>query len=304
VQFVQLRVHDGDDASCFNLNRAQKPRLLAVRPEQLQKRNAFSFIKQIKLKPQVNRWDLLTADYGKDVVPAIGDSATITWALGKSIGDEIQFVDEKGQKFNVLLVGMLKESILQGSLIISEDNFVKRFPSEQGYRMFLIDLAPGKTETVSEALSAGLRDFGLELSSTKQRLAAFSAVENTYLSIFLILGGLGLILGSIGLGLVVLRNVVDRRGELAMLWAVGFARDSLKQMVFYEHSGLMLCGLAIGLVTALIAVAPVLTSPGAEVPYLSLILTTAGIAISGLMWILVASVFALSGKMLDALRNE
>jgi len=30
VKVVGLRVHDGDDASCFNLNRAQRPRLLGV----------------------------------------------------------------------------------------------------------------------------------------------------------------------------------------------------------------------------------------------------------------------------------
>ena len=33
-------------------------------------------------------------------------------------------------------------------------------------------------------------------------------------------GGLGLLLGSVGLGVVVLRNVLERRGELALLLAV------------------------------------------------------------------------------------
>jgi putative ABC transport system permease protein len=38
VQIVQFRVHDGDDASCLNLNRAQMPRVLGVQSEQLLKR--------------------------------------------------------------------------------------------------------------------------------------------------------------------------------------------------------------------------------------------------------------------------
>jgi ABC-type antimicrobial peptide transport system permease subunit len=135
-------------------------------------------------------------------------------------------------------------------------------------------------------------------------LAEFNAVENTYLSIFQLLGGLGLILGSVGLGLVVLRNVLDRRGELAMLRAVGFDKVALKRMVFYEHSGLCLCGLACGVMAALVAVGPVLKSPGAKVPYLSLTLTIAAIGISGVVWIWIATVFALSGRLLDALRNE
>ncbi len=304
VKVVQLRVHDGDDASCFNLNRVQRPRLLGVQPEQLQVRGAFGFTHTIESAGREDGWYLLNSDQGENVVPAIGDYPTIVWALGKSLGDELDYSDEKGQRFRLRLVGMLKNSILQGSLIIAEDEFARRFPSEDGYRMFLVDAEEDKAEAVAEKLSAGLRDFGLELTPATQRLAEFNAVENTYLSIFQLLGGLGLILGSVGLGLVVLRNVLDRRGELAMLRAVGFNKVALKRMVACEHSGLCLCGLACEVMAALVAVGPVLGSPGAEVPYLSLSLTIVAIGISGMVWIWLATVFALSGRPLDALRNE
>jgi len=161
-----------------------------------------------------------------------------------------------------------------------------------------------RTEAVAGELSSRLRDFGLALTPATQRLAEFNAVENTYLSIFQLLGGLGLILASVGLGLVVLRNVLERRGELAMLQAVGFDKAALKRMVFYEHGGLMVGGLACGIIAALVAVSPALKSPGAQVPYFSLALTTACIGISGVVWIWIATAFALSGKMLEALRNE
>jgi ABC-type antimicrobial peptide transport system permease subunit len=304
VQVVQLRVRDGDDASCFNLNRAQQPRLLAVDPEQLQIRGAFGFREAIAGAKRQDRWALLNRDEAEDVVPAIGDYATVIWALGKSVGDELQYTDEKGRPFKVRIVGTVRNSILQGSLIIAEDNFIERFPSEDGYRVFLIDSAGDRAEAAAAELSDGLQDFGLELTPTAQRLAAFSAVENTYLSIFQLLGGFGLILGSVGLGLVVLRNVLDRRGELGMLRAVGFGKGALKQMVFYEHGGLMLGGLLCGVVTALVAVGSAVTSPGAHVPYLSLALTVAAIGISGIIWIRIATVIALSGRLLDGLRNE
>ena len=304
VKIVQLRVHDGDDASCFNLNRAQMPRLLGVQPEQLQMRGSFTFIKTIEDTKKADAWNLLKGDYGRDVVPAIGDYATIVWALGKSVGDQIDYIDEQGQKFHLLLVGMLKSSILQGSLLISEDQLIRRFPSESGSRMFLIDAAEDKTEAVAEKLSASLKDFGLALTPAEQRLAEFNAVENMYLSIFQIIGGLGLILGSAGLGLVVLRNILERRGELAMLQAVGFCKGAIKRIVFYEHWVLLLGGLACGVIAALVAVGPALKSPRTEVPYLSLSLTIVAIAASGAVWIWLAGVFALRGKMLDALRNE
>jgi len=304
VEIVQLRVQDGDDASCFNLNRAQRPRLLGIQPEQLQVRSAFRFIDVIAGAEREDAWDLLARDEGGDIVPAIGDYATVIWALGKSVGDELKYSDEKGRSFKLRIVGMLKNSILQGSLLIAEDEFVKRFSSEGGYRMFLVDTPAEKKDKVRNKLSYRLRDFGMELTPTRQRLAAFNAVENTYLSVFQLLGSLGLILGSVGLGLVVLRNVLERRGELAMLRAVGLSKDALKQVVFYEHLGLMLCGLVCGAGAALVAVSPALRSPIAQVPYFSLTITVAAIAVSSLLWIWIATAFALRGKLLDALRNE
>ena len=304
VKIVQLRVRDGDDASCFNLNRAQMPRLLGVQPEQLQKRGSFEFAETIEGSGRKNAWGLLSRDLGDDVVPAIGDYPTIIWALGKTIGDELEYSDEKGRRFRLRIVGMLKRSILQGSLLIAEDEFVRRFPSEDGYRVLLIDAPQDRVDAVTDKLSERLKDFGLALTSAQRRLAAFSKVENTYLSIFHVLGGLGLILGSVGLGLVVLRNMLDRRGELAMLQAVGFNKVALKRMVFYEHWGLMLSGVVCGVIAALVAVGPVLKSPGGQVPYRSLIMTIAAIGVSGAVWIWIATVFALAGKMLEALRNE
>ncbi|MHC4396181.1 MAG: ABC transporter permease [Planctomycetota bacterium] len=303
ISMVQLRVHDGDDASCFNLNRAQQPRLLGVEPEQFLQRKAFLFTKTIKVD-ETNNWNLLNLDLGEDVVAAIGDEATVKWALGKSIRDEIEYADDKGQKFRLRLVAMLKNSILQGSLLIAEDEFIRRFPTDEGHRMLLVKNPEEKSEIISETLSERLKDFGLEITTAKQRLAAFSAVENTYLSIFQLLGSLGLILGSIGLGIVVLRNVLDRRGELAMLRAIGFDKNTLKGMVFYEHAGLMLCGLFIGIISALVALLPVLKSPGTQVPYPALILTIITITISGIIWIWAATSIALSGKVLDTLRSE
>jgi len=304
VGVVQLRVRDGDDASCLNLNRAQSPQLLGVQPDQLQMRGSFTFAGAMQDAADKEKWNLLNRDLGEDVVPAIGDYATVIWALGKSVGDELQYSDDKGKSFRLRIVGLLKNSILQGSLLISEDEFVRRFPSEDGYRVFLIDCTQQNAQAVTDKLSYGLKDFGLDLIPAARRLAQFSAVENTYLSIFQLLGGLGLVLGTVGLGLVVLRNVMDRRGELAMLRAVGFDKTTLSKMVFHEHGGLMLCGLACGVVAALVAVGPALKSPGAQAAYFSLALTIGVIGISGMLWIWIATTFALSGGMLEALRSE
>ena len=144
----------------------------------------------------------------------------------------------------------------------------------------------------------------MELTPTTQRLAAFNAVQNTYLSTFQILGGLGLLLGSVGLGVVVMRNVLERRSELALLLAVGFRRRALQWLVLSEHGALLLFGLAAGVIAALVAVLPALLSPGADVPYLSVSLTLATVLISGAVCTWTATALALRGRLLQALRNE
>ena len=99
------------------------------------------------------------------------------------------------------------------------------------------------------------------------RLNGYNAVENTYLGIFQALGGLGLLLGSLGLALVVARNALERRAELALLGAVGFAPRRIVRLVATEHAVLLGLGLLAGVVAALLSVLPALLTPGARVGY-------------------------------------
>ena len=325
VSVVPFRVRDGDDASCLNLNRAQKPRLLGVKPELLAQRGAFKFAGVAKALDKAAGWKLLGRKVEElkglrlkeasastlqpfnpstDFIPAIADEASILWALGKKLGDTLDLTDERGQPFKVRLVASLAGSVLQGNLIIAEDEFTARYPGEAGYRFFLVDATPERTADVSAALTKALRDAGLELTPTTRRLAQFNAVQNTYLGTFQVLGGLGLLLGSAGLGVVVLRNVLDRRGELALLLAVGFRAKSLRWLVLSEHAGLLLLGLGAGVVAAAVAVLPALRSGGGALPLGTLGLTLGGVLVCGLVFTVLATAWSLRGRLLDSLRNQ
>ena len=74
VTFVPFRVREGDDASCLNLNRAQRPRLLGVKPELLADRRAFTFKTVAKGLSAENPWLLLKTSPGRASVPAGQDS--------------------------------------------------------------------------------------------------------------------------------------------------------------------------------------------------------------------------------------
>jgi ABC-type antimicrobial peptide transport system permease subunit len=296
-----MRRRDGDEASCLNLNRAQVPRLLGVDPQALRTRHAFTFSRLVRAS--ADPWGLLDGREADGTVPAVGDMNTVVWSLGKSLGDTLPYVDDRGRSFRLRIVGILTNSVLQGSLVISEANFIERFPSQEGYQVFLMD-APEPNEDLARTLARGLEDVGLDVAPAAERLAAFSTVENTYLSIFAALGGLGLLLGSVGLGVVALRNVLERRGELAVLRAVGFRARVLQWLVFSEHALLLSLGLAVGILAALVAVLPALGSPGAGTSFVSLSLTLAGVLANGILWTWSATMLALRGSPLAALRNE
>jgi len=307
VNFVPFRVRDGDEASCLNLNAAQKPRLLGVRPEMIWDR--FAFTKSLNEVTKIGPWASLQREHfsvplENNEVPAIGDANSIQWAMKKKVGDTIDYVDERGQPFKVRIVGAVANSILQGQLIIDEAEFVKRFPGESGYRTFLIDAPSNAVSQASASLSRAMQDVGLELTPAAERLAQFNAVQNTYLGTFQVLGGLGLLLGSVGLGIVVLRNVLERRGELALLIAVGFRKPQVQKLLLIENTALLGGGLVLGVIAAIVAVMPALLVPGAHLPMTSLGITLGAVFVNGAIWTWAATKLAVRGDLLAALRNE
>ncbi len=300
VEIAPFRLREGEDASCLNLNRAQQPRLLGAPVDRLARRGAFTFASTLIETDEP--WRLLEWD-GNGPVPAVADNETMLWALGKSLGETLTYVGGDGETFEVRLVGAISSSILQGSVILGADALARKFPSAEGYRVFLID-PDGQGEEVADELSVALEREGFEIAPSVDRLRAFLQVVNTYLSIFAVLGGMGLLLGSLGLGIVVLRNVLERRGELSLLRAVGFRRSRLRWMVIGEHALLCVVGVIGGAAAALIAVTPALARSGGEIPATFLAWLLAGVIVNGCLWALVATWFALRGKLLTGLRAE
>ena len=303
TNIVALRLREGDDASCLNLNRAQTPRLMGVPVKALSERGAFTFA-ETKGEFKGSAWNLIDREEADGTIPVIGDTNTVAWSLGKKLGDTLDYADDRGNVHKLRIVGVLASSILQGGLLLSESNFTRLFPSNSGYRIFLMDAPPATAPAISATLTKGLEDVGLSVLPAPERLAAFNTVENTYLSIFAILGGLGLLLGTLGLGVIVLRNVLERRGELATLRAIGFRSAALQTLVFREHALLLTLGLTVGILAALIAVLPTLRSPGADVPYATLALTLLAVFAAGFLSAYLATRLALRSPLLSALRNE
>jgi putative ABC transport system permease protein len=301
LKFVNFRVRPGDDTSCLNLYQPRNPKIVAP-PASFLDENRFTFQSSIDAN-ETNPWLLLNREFPDGAIPVISDANSLTYVLHLKVGEDL-VVDHAGQPLRLRIVGALSDSIFQSELLMSDKNFVRLFPNEQGYRFFLLETPPAKTTAVASVLEERLSDFGLDAQSTEERLASFHRVENTYLSTFQLLGGLGLILGTLGMAAVLLRNVFERRRELALLRAVGYNSSHFAVMVISENVLMLCCGVAIGSLCALLAIAPVFFERGGRLPNVSLGLLLLAVLISGALASLVATLAALRSPLLPALRAE
>lgn len=305
ARIFQCRLNSGDDASCLNLYQPRQPQVLGVGQDLIQRGGWVMSDHDSMDNPWYGLDSNLGNHNGRPIVPIVLDAATAMYSLHLSgVGAHYSIADAQGRPVELQVVGLLENSILQGVVIMSEQNFVRLYPDAAGYRFFLIDTPPGNRKPLERVLEQGLSDQGLALETTDKRLAALLAVQNTYLLTFQSLGGLGLLLGTCGLAAVQLRNVLERRKELALLRACGFRRRQLASLVLAESAALLLIGLAAGVVSALLAIAPQLAAGAAAIASPSLAVILALVIATGLATSLLAIRAMLAAPLLPSLRGE
>lgn len=300
VQFHRIA---GDDASCLNLNRISNPAILGVDAELLAGR--FSFVSQTSDLDPEHPWLSLKKKLPGGVVPAIADQTVIQWGLGLKVGDTLLYQNDTGDTLKLKLIGGTAPSIFQGYLIIDNQHFLHHYPAHSGSSVFLIESREEDIADTASELELLLRDYGWEPSETPVRLAEFYSVTNTYLSIFLALGALGLALGTIGLALVLARSVLERRRELGIMQALGFKKRSLIYMLSREYGILLLAGVFIGSFTAIVSTLPALLSEYADISSATILQVIGLILLNGVLWIVgLASVMVKPAYLVGSLRSE
>ena len=302
LEFVQLRKSEGDDASCLNLNRVTAPRILGLPTAPLKGR--FSFVQSTQELDADDPWTSLKTPLAGDVIPAIADQTVIQWGLGMAVGDTLVYLDEAGQEMKLKLIGGLANSIFQGNILIDEALFLKHFPSSSGTHVFLVDAATTDREAATEVLARAFRNEGTEITPAADRLAAFNQVENTYLSIFMLLGGLAMIIGTIGLGIVLVRNILDRVQEVGILQAIGFKKRDVMRLIIREHLVLLLLGTLSGTLAAFMAILPSLLSEFVTASWHTAVVIIALVLANGYVWVALITRRVLRGGVWDGVRGE
>ena len=297
-----LRRRDGDDASCLNLYQAGRPRVVGM-PDALIDRGGFRFSQTLATTPEekANPWLLLRTPDPDGTVPFVAEQNTALFMLKIQPGGTLTVPDEAGKPQTFRLVGLLVDSPFQSELLVGDAAFRRLYPHTEGYRAFLIDTPD--PDAVTGLLETGLRSAGFAVTPTAKRVAAYQAVVGAYLTTFQLLGALALLLAVAGLGVVILRAVWERAGELALLRAVGYPPAALQAMVRTETLLLLVAGGAVGLTAAAAAVLPNLAL-GGSVPWGRIVGLVGLVAAAGLGVAWAATRQVSRSPLVPALRQE
>jgi putative ABC transport system permease protein len=302
VRFVQFSAIDGDDASCLNLNRTLRPRIIGFDPGEFINKKAFSFVNTIE--ESEDPWSLLNKEYSGNRIPAVADQTVIKWGLGKQVGDSISYLNEQGDTIHLLLVGGIANSVFQGNMLVSEKNFKKHYPSIAGSQVLLIESDKKNEEKVNTDLLRAFRNYGIIIDDTAERLEMFNSVTNTYLDIFLALGGIALILGTFGIAIVVIRSIQEQAHIYAMMQATGIKRRNIQKIIQKEHLFVLISGLVIGVLAAFTASLPALLSENTDIPFGLLGSILLIFLLNGIVWIRLGTKLSLNKEFMVNLRNE
>ena len=218
AKVMQLFKYSADDASCLNLNKVVTPNVLGVDMDEL-----------------ITCFATKTISNNSIVYPALIDETVLRWSLGKKLGDTIFYPGEKGDTIAIQLSGTLQNSIFQGYILIDKRLFSEIWSEISGSEIMLISVPDEEVINTKTLITQALNNYGVRVMTTGERLKMFYSVIDTYLTIFLTLGGLGLLLGIFSFIVVVRKNIVARNKEVVLYRSLGFDEKRIQHLLYKEN---------------------------------------------------------------------
>ena len=252
TKILQCLRYNVDDASCLNLNKVTTPTVLGVDMDALSESDFYV---------EKNYWSADENEVFKrmqvsinSVYPALIDETVLTWGLMMNLGDTLRYENDKGESISILLAGTLPNTIFQGNILIDHKLFSDIWGETAGSEVFLLKTDEHQTEDVKTLLSQALNEYGVIVSTTNDRLKLFNTVTDTYLTIFLTLGGLGLLLGIMSFIIVIRKNLTMRYKEIHLYRTLGFTDNKIEETLCRENLIVPLYAIIIGIISSLVGV--------------------------------------------------
>ncbi len=214
TSFLGFLRHTQDEASCLNLNKVSVPTVLGVDLDEM---------KTFGLIPTQTH----------STASIYIDEEALIWSLMKSVGDTILYQDDRGEDVSVVIAGTYPTGLFHGYAIMSSEDFRRLWPKESGIEVMLVKSA--HPDEASRILSTAMSEYGLTIQTAKERLQMFFEVTETYLLIFMTLGGLGLLLGLFSLIVIVRKNLTAQTTAIRQYCALGFTKNLIGRLLIREN---------------------------------------------------------------------
>jgi putative ABC transport system permease protein len=162
-----------------------------------------------------------------------------------SIGDIIKIKDKNDDLVEKKVIGILETTIITG--VFSYKPYAEQEFGINTSSVFLFSIKTSfdVDETAKELESAFLSN-GMQAIVVKTVVLSIISMLNQFFYLFDSFMALGLIIGIVGLGIITIRSVHERRQEIGMMRAIGFKKRMVLSSFIIETSTIALIGILIG----------------------------------------------------------
>ncbi|NLX47064.1 MAG: FtsX-like permease family protein [Euryarchaeota archaeon] len=176
---------------------------------------------------------------------ALGGMMSYSEAERIVLNDSFTVVASDESRHNVTIVGVMKQSALTG-LFVNEEALYEDLKA-MGPNLMLVSYAEGLDPAEQSVLME--KDFlmyGLNTISVKALAKEITASVDSIFTLFRAFLAMGLIIGIVGLGIITIRSIFERRLEIGMMRAIGFTKGMVVINFALESAFISLLGIVAG----------------------------------------------------------
>lgn len=170
------------------------------------------------------------------------------------LGDRIEYVGQDGTTRTIVLAATLKGSLFHGNVLIDKEFFNQVWPEVNGCSLFLVGTEKEQTAQMKNFISQSLYEYGMRVTEAGVRLRSINEVTDTYLSIFMTLGSVGLLLGLISFVVIIRKNLTRSLTDVRQYLLLGFGRERIERMLYEENVFAARWAIVIGVVGAIVGI--------------------------------------------------
>lgn len=244
---MQLTLVGGDDASCLNLNKTTAPAILGFRDEDFL--DSKFTIKDNIFKVSSDEEVLKRMDQS-DTVFGLVDETVLMWGLMLSVGDTLHYSGPSGEAIDVVIAGSLPNTAFQGYVLVRESSLEKHW-NDRGSRLILVKSSVPEAASV---LETALNEYGIRVIPANERLKTLGRVTDTYLTIFLMLGAIGLLLGIVSFLVGVRKRLASRKNDILLMRSLGYTDSVISTLLSRENKIMPVLSVLLGFISAIASV--------------------------------------------------